>query len=505
MTKQYKVGIYCRLSVDDASNSAKAKHYIPSEESVSIENQYEILSKFAMLNGWIEVKTYRDDGYSGGNFQRPGFLEMLEDARHGLINLILVKDLSRLGRDFVEVGRYTDVVFPSLGCRFVSVLDCLDSEGDNTDMLHFRSLMNDYHLKDLSSKIRSVLHAKKKSGQYVAAYAPYGYRNRNCFLRKREIFFRGGEAVVEPWEDELLWDDDFSDEEEDTEEQIEEADLEMDEDSFADWEDSSDTAPEDERLEETLAEERTLELESELEQDEHPRDYHAELEDEEEEAAPNSEKRLKREIRAEALKRLEEAARTESDFLTVVDEWNKLDRNRERRERDHEKLRGDVPLEFQAVPDPKIAPLWMNLPRFRQLCQGNFLDIIFSCPYELHELTANRFLSKLFFTLSDEQKEVLYYLFVKQYRTTRLAAIRGQSDRNIRKLRMTIQKKLQRRMYEHLSEKLENDHGLTLREREFVEEYEALLQTMGKDAVIRRENKTKLRKKKTALDDVKDG
>ncbi|ENZ39380.1 hypothetical protein HMPREF1085_05397 [Enterocloster bolteae 90A9] len=176
MTKQYRVGIYCRLSVDDASNSAKAKHYIPSEESVSIENQYEILSKFAMLNGWIEVKTYRDDGYSGGNFQRPGFLELLEDARHGVINLILVKDLSRLGRDFVEVGRYTDVVFPSLGCRFVSVLDCLDSEGDNTDMLHFRSLMNDYHLKDLSSKIKSVLHAKKKSGQYVAAYAPYGYR-----------------------------------------------------------------------------------------------------------------------------------------------------------------------------------------------------------------------------------------------------------------------------------------------------------------------------------------
>ena len=211
------------------------------------------------------------------------------------------------------------------------------------------------------------------------------------------------------WEDDLL-DDDFSDEEEDAEEQIEEADLEMDEDSFADWEDSSDTAPEDERLEETLAEERTLELESELEQDEHPRDYTAELEDDEEEAAPTSEKRLKREIRAEALRRLEEAARTESDFLTVVDEWNKLDRNRERRERDHENLRGDVPLEFQAVPDPKIAPLWMNLPRFRQLCQGNFLDIIFSCPYELHELTANRFLSKLFFTLSDEQKEVLYCL-----------------------------------------------------------------------------------------------
>ena len=154
MKKLYKVGIYCRLSVDDASNSAKAKNYIPADESVSIENQYELLSKFVMLNGWTEVKTYRDDGYSGGNFQRPGFLEMLEDARHGLINLILVKDLSRLGRDFVEVGRYTDVIFPSLGCRFVSVLDCLDTEGDNTDMLHFRSLMNDYHLKDLSNKVK---------------------------------------------------------------------------------------------------------------------------------------------------------------------------------------------------------------------------------------------------------------------------------------------------------------------------------------------------------------
>ena len=176
MKKLYKVGIYCRLSVEDTANSAKAKNYIPGDESVSIENQYEILSKFIMLNGWVEVKTYRDDGYSGGNFRRPGFQKMLDDARNGLINLILVKDLSRLGRDFVEVGRYTDVVFPSLGCRFVSVLDCLDSEGDNMDMLHFRSLMNDYHLKDLSNKIKSVLHAKKKNGQFTGAFAPYGYR-----------------------------------------------------------------------------------------------------------------------------------------------------------------------------------------------------------------------------------------------------------------------------------------------------------------------------------------
>ncbi len=305
---------------------------------------------------------------------------------------------------------------------------------------------------------------------------------------------------MEPWEDELLPDDIFSDEEEDTEEQIEEPDLETDEDGFADWEDASDGA-----LEDALEGERALELECELEQDEHPRDYNAELENEEEEAALTSEKRLKREILAEALKRTEDSAQTLADFQKVVEEWNRLDRNRERRERDHENLRGDVPLEFQAVPDPKIAPLWMNMPRFRQLCQGNFLDIIFSCPYELHELTANRFLSRLFLSLSDEQKEVLYYLFIRQYSTARLAAIRGQSDRNIRKLRMTVQKKLQKQMYEHLSEKQENGLSLTLREREFMKEYGALLQTMGKDAVIRRESKTKPRKKKTALDDDKDG
>ena len=96
---------------------------------------------------------------------------------------------------------------------------------------------------------------------------------------------------MELWEDELLLDDDFSDEEEDAEEQIEKTSLEMDADGFADWEDSSDGAPEDERLEEALAEERTLELESELEQDEHPRDYTAELEDEEEEAQPHAQRK----------------------------------------------------------------------------------------------------------------------------------------------------------------------------------------------------------------------
>ena len=307
------------------------------------------------------------------------------------------------------------------------------------------------------------------------------------------------------WEDDLLLDDDFSDEEEELEDLPEDEALETAADGFADWEDASDAAPVDETLEEALAEERTLELESELEQDEHPRDYNAELEDEEEEAAPTSEKRLKREIRAEALRRLEEAARTESDFLTVVDEWDRLDRNRERRERDHENLRGDVPLEFQAVPEPRIVPLWMNDPEYRQLCSGFFLDILFDCPYEMHELTADKFISDMIRDLSEEHKEVLYFLSLRLYSATKLAALRGQSDRNIRKLRMTIHKKLQRAFYQHLQEKQEAGGSLTLREQEFFRVFGELLQTMGKNAVIRPENKTPPRKKKTILDGAKDG
>ena len=193
---------------------------------------------------------------------------------------------------------------------------------------------------------------------------------------------------------------------------------------FTGWDDGTGAGAE-ETLEQALAEERLAELENELEQDEHPIDYEAELEDEEEEAAPVSDKRLKREMRAEAIRRLEEAARTEKDFRAVVEEWNKLDRNRERRERDHENLRGDVPLEYQAVPEPKLIPRWMNNPAYRQLMAGNFLDILFDCPYEMHNLTADPFISRMVEELSEEHKEVLYFLSLRLYSSTRLAAVRG--------------------------------------------------------------------------------
>jgi DNA invertase Pin-like site-specific DNA recombinase len=179
MEKRYNAGLYLRLSLEDASNSAKRGNGPGGNpfqnESASIENQRAILTEYADLRGWNVSRVYADDGYSGGRFDnRPGFAQMTEDAREGLIDLILTKDLSRLGRDYIEVGRYTDEVFPSLGVRFIALMDNIDTEGDS-DLLPFRSILNDYHLKDLSRKIKSVLRAKAEAGEYVGAHAPYGY------------------------------------------------------------------------------------------------------------------------------------------------------------------------------------------------------------------------------------------------------------------------------------------------------------------------------------------
>ncbi len=265
-------------------------------------------------------------------------------------------------------------------------------------------------------------------------------------------------------------------------------------DDFTGWDNETGTEAAEETLEEALAKERWAEMESELEQDEHPIDYEAELENEEEEAALSSGKRLKREIQAEAIRRLEDAARTEKAFRAVVAAWTTVDRSRARRERDHENLRGDVPLEYQVAPEPRLIPRWMNNPAYSQLMDGNILDTLFDCPYEMHNLTADSFVSRMVEELSEEHKEVLYFLSLRLYSTTRLAAVRGQSDRNIRKLRKTIHKKLQRQMYDHLCTKSEN--GLTLRERQFLEEYSQITRKQGKDTVIRRENKTKRQKKK---------
>ena len=176
---------------------------------------------------------------------------------------------------------------------------------------------------------------------------------------------------------------------------------------------------------------------------------------------------LKREIRAQALLRLELSARTAEEFKTVTDEWDRLDRNRERRERYHEVSRGDVPLEYDATSYSMRFPRWMNEYRHRLVRSGQYLDLIFDCPYEVHELVTDGYISSIIEKLSDAHKEVLYYLLVREYSTMQLAELRGQSDRNIRKVRATVIKKLRSQLFDHLQHKAKP----SMRERAFMERY----------------------------------
>lgn len=181
MDRRYNAGLYLRLSVEDGQNPKKRNDNPFKSESTSIENQRDILTGYVRLRGWDVAKIYIDDGFTGGNFDRPAFQEMVRDAEAGLIDLILVKDLSRFGRSHIEVDHYVEDVFPALGVRFIALMDNIDSEG-GADILPFRSLLNNYYLKDISRKIKSVIHAKAKAGEYVGAVAPYGYKKHsdNC-------------------------------------------------------------------------------------------------------------------------------------------------------------------------------------------------------------------------------------------------------------------------------------------------------------------------------------
>lgn len=162
----YKAGLYLRLSKDDER----------SGESASIENQRLMLTKYAEEQGWEIGEIYIDDGWSGTNFQRPAFQRMLTDAKDRRINLIAVKDLSRLGRNHIEVGRLTDDVFPELGVRFVAVNDRVDSLLGEDDMAAYRNLFNEFLSKDTSRKVRSVKKSCMERGKYLGTYAPLGYK-----------------------------------------------------------------------------------------------------------------------------------------------------------------------------------------------------------------------------------------------------------------------------------------------------------------------------------------
>lgn len=166
--KTYNVGIYCRLSNDDERDG----------ESVSIENQKLLLQNYVRQRGWNEIDVYCDDGYSGTNFQRPGVQRLIEDAKAKRINLILVKDLSRFGRNYIEFGQYTDYLFPSLGCRFIALNNGIDTESTNgsNDVMCFLNLFNEFYSRDTSKKVKSVKKACAEDGKFMGTYPAYGYK-----------------------------------------------------------------------------------------------------------------------------------------------------------------------------------------------------------------------------------------------------------------------------------------------------------------------------------------
>ena len=171
----YRVAMYLRLSQDDEKYDKDFK-----AESNSISNQRLQIQDYIDKNEEMELaKEYVDDGYSGINFERPAFKEMMEDVITGSINCIVVKDLSRFGRDYIDSGRYLQRVFPSLDIRFIALNDNYDSftasETEKNLVIPFKSFINDNYCRDTSAKVRSVCKVKRKQGQFISNYAPYGY------------------------------------------------------------------------------------------------------------------------------------------------------------------------------------------------------------------------------------------------------------------------------------------------------------------------------------------
>lgn len=187
-------------------------------------------------------------------------------------------------------------------------------------------------------------------------------------------------------------------------------------------------------------------------------------------------KLLKRELRAQALKRLEDSARTLKDYENLVAWYDRLDANCQRKERYHELSRSgdDVPLDYGVSEDALCFPDTLNAVLTRQERKGDFIDTIFYCPYDIHELVTDADMSVILRELNEDHKFLLFLSALRQYSSTKIAAIRGQSDRNIRKVRNTMLKKIRKKLLAALTEKVQAQQPLTLLEKEFLSENSGL-------------------------------
>ena len=165
MSSEELTALYCRLSRDDELQG----------DSNSIVNQKKILEKYAREHGYSNFKFYVDDGISGTTFNRPGFQQMIADIEAGLVKRVIIKDMSRFGRDYLQVGMYTEIMFPEHDIHFIAVNDGVDSTQGDNEFTPFRNIINEWYAKDTSKKIRAVMKVKGNAGEHLATMPPYGY------------------------------------------------------------------------------------------------------------------------------------------------------------------------------------------------------------------------------------------------------------------------------------------------------------------------------------------
>ena len=176
---KFKVAMYIRLSREDGDKL----------ESESVSNQRNILERYIKENNLLLIDEYVDDGISGTTFDRPQFNRLLNDIEDSRINMVITKDLSRLGRDYIKTGYYLENYFPERNIRYVSLLDGIDTFKDttNNDVTPFKAIINDMYAKDISKKIKGVYKEKELKGEYLGSIAPYGYKKSESEKNKLVI------------------------------------------------------------------------------------------------------------------------------------------------------------------------------------------------------------------------------------------------------------------------------------------------------------------------------
>ncbi len=165
--QEYLAGIYTRISADDG---------VTDRESNSITTQKQILTRYAQEQGFRVVEYYSDDGYTGTNYNRPDFQRMMADIEMGKINMVLTKDLSRLGRNHILTGQYTDIIFPQYNVRYIAVGDGVDTLYDDNDIAPFKNILNEMYARDISRKQKASMANRRANGLFTGNAPPYGYK-----------------------------------------------------------------------------------------------------------------------------------------------------------------------------------------------------------------------------------------------------------------------------------------------------------------------------------------